>query len=138
VGGVTPARGVHTAADETRLARSGVVPAVLAVCLAPFVGQLNTFAMSPFLPSMARDLGAPVALLGQMPTLSMLAAALALVTEPVADRIGHRRSHSHEVPKVNERIFHVTYGLGGVVCLSCSGEDLTAGQEPGEDQQHAK
>jgi MFS family permease len=127
--------GVHAAADGARLARSGVVPAVVAVCLTPFVGQLNTFATNPFLPSMARDLGAPVALLGQIPELSMLApAALALVTGSVADRIGHRRSHSSEIPKVNERIFHVTYGLGGEVCLSSSGEDLTAGQEPGKDE----
>ncbi|MGE3913290.1 MAG: MFS transporter [Chloroflexota bacterium] len=62
-----------------------------AVCLAPFVTQLATFALSPFLPFIAADLGASVSLLGQIPALSLLLAAiLGLVVGPLADRFGHR------------------------------------------------
>lgn len=62
-----------------------------AVCLGPFVTQLATFALSPFPPFVAADLGTSVAALGQIPALTMLvAAALGLVVGPLADRIGHR------------------------------------------------
>jgi DHA1 family inner membrane transport protein len=62
-----------------------------AVCLAPFVTQLATFALSPFLPFVAADLGSTVAVLGQIPALALLtAAALGLVVGPLADRFGHR------------------------------------------------
>ena len=62
-----------------------------AVCLAPFVTQLATFALSPFLPFVAADLGTTVAVLGQIPALALLTAAvLGLVVGPLADRFGHR------------------------------------------------
>jgi len=61
------------------------------VCLAPFVTQLATFALSPFLPFVAADLGTTVAVLGQIPALALLtAAALGLVVGPLADRFGRR------------------------------------------------
>ena len=64
---------------------------LMAVCLAPFVTQLATFALSPFLPFIAADLGSTVAVLGQIPALALLvAAALGLLVGPVADRFGHR------------------------------------------------
>jgi predicted MFS family arabinose efflux permease len=62
-----------------------------AVCLAPFVTQLATFALSPFLPFIAADLGSTVAVLGQIPALALfVAATLGLLVGPVADRFGHR------------------------------------------------
>jgi DHA1 family inner membrane transport protein len=62
-----------------------------AVCLAPFVTQLATFALSPFLPFVAADLGSTVAVLGQIPALALFTAAtLGLVVGPLADRFGHR------------------------------------------------
>ena len=62
-----------------------------AVCLAPFVTQLATFALSPFLPFIAADLGSTVAVLGQIPALALFTAAtLGLVVGPLADRFGHR------------------------------------------------
>ena len=64
-----------------------------AVCVAPFVTQLATFALSPFLPFIAADLGTTVAVLGQIPALALLTAAvLGLVVGPLADRFGHRRT----------------------------------------------
>jgi predicted MFS family arabinose efflux permease len=62
-----------------------------AVCVAPFVTQLATFALSPFLPFVAADLGSTVAVLGQIPALALFTAAvLGLVVGPLADRVGHR------------------------------------------------
>lgn len=68
-------------------------PGVLAaICLAPLVGFLLATAPSPFFPVIAADLGISVALLGQIPAVSMLvAAALGLVVGPLADHSGHRR-----------------------------------------------
>jgi predicted MFS family arabinose efflux permease len=64
---------------------------LVAVCLAPFVTQLATFALSPFLPFVAADLGSTVAVLGQIPALALFVAAiLGLVLGPLADRLGHR------------------------------------------------
>jgi DHA1 family inner membrane transport protein len=62
-----------------------------AVCLAPFVTQLATFALSPFLPFIAEDLGSTVSVLGQIPALALFTAAtLGLLVGPLADRLGHR------------------------------------------------
>jgi predicted MFS family arabinose efflux permease len=64
-----------------------------AVCVAPFVTQLTTFALSPFLPFVAADLGTTVAVLGQIPALAFFTAAvLGLIVGPLADRLGHRRT----------------------------------------------
>lgn len=61
--------------------------------MAPFVTQLATFALSPFLPFVAADLGTTVAVLGQIPALTFFAAAvLGLVVGPLADQFGHRRT----------------------------------------------
>jgi len=57
------------------------------------VTQLATFALSPFLPFIADDLGTTVAVLGQIPALAFLAAAVfGLVVGPLADQLGHRRT----------------------------------------------
>jgi predicted MFS family arabinose efflux permease len=84
--------------DERDLARErrrerGAGPTLFAVCVAPFVTQLATFALSPFLPFVAADLGTTVAVLGQIPALAFFAAAiLGLVVGPLADQLGHRRT----------------------------------------------
>ena len=96
--GQTAPRAAHSSnpvcpahAHPERRADSPGVGMLAAVCLAPFVTQLATFALSPFLPFVAADLGASVAVLGQIPALSLLlAAALGLVVGPLADRFGHR------------------------------------------------
>jgi predicted MFS family arabinose efflux permease len=75
----------------SRGSRAGLT--LVAVCVAPFVTQLATFALSPFLPFVAADLGTTVAVLGQIPALAFFAAAvLGLVVGPLADRLGHRRT----------------------------------------------
>lgn len=68
-------------------------PLLLAtICLAPLVGFLIGVALTPFLPAIAQDLGTSVAVLGQIPAVSMLAAAaLGLVVGPLADHHGRRR-----------------------------------------------
>ena len=66
---------------------------LVAVCVAPYVTQLATFALSPFLPFVAADLGTTVAVLGQIPALAFFAAGvLGLVVGPLADHFGHRRT----------------------------------------------
>jgi predicted MFS family arabinose efflux permease len=64
---------------------------MLALCIAPAVQQLSYFALSPFLPTIAAELGTSVALLGQIPALmTLLAAPVALAIGPLADRFGYR------------------------------------------------
>jgi DHA1 family inner membrane transport protein len=64
-----------------------------ALGVAALLTPLSTFALSPFLPAIATDLGTRVGLLGQIPAASMLlAAVLGLVVGPVADHFGHRRA----------------------------------------------
>ena len=66
---------------------------VSSLTLATFLSSLVAFAFGPFLPAMARDLGATVALLGQIPALVALAAALlGLLVGPLADLVGYRLS----------------------------------------------
>ena len=61
--------------------------------LVTFVAMLNAMALGPFFPVISEDLNVSVALLGQVPALSMLLAAmLGLVVGPLADHIGHRRA----------------------------------------------
>jgi predicted MFS family arabinose efflux permease len=67
--------------------------AAAALTLATFLSGLSSFALGPFLPVIAADLGAGVAMLGQVPASASLAAAtLGLVAGPLADRIGERRA----------------------------------------------
>jgi predicted MFS family arabinose efflux permease len=61
--------------------------------LVTFVAMLNAMALGPLFPVISEDLSVSVALLGQVPALSMLLAAiLGLVVGPMADHIGHRRA----------------------------------------------
>lgn len=65
---------------------------LLVLCLAMFMAVVNFQALSPFLPTVARDLRTNVSLLGQVTTtLMILSALLGLVIGPIADRFGHRR-----------------------------------------------
>ena len=60
---------------------------------AVFVNFLGSLALGPFLPIVAEDLGVSVALLGQVPAMMMLlAAVLGLVIGPLAERFGYRRT----------------------------------------------
>lgn len=66
---------------------------IVALMGATFVNFLGTLALGPFLPQVADDLDTPVALVGQVPALVMLLAALlGLVTGPFADRFGFGRT----------------------------------------------
>ncbi len=66
---------------------------VLLLTLAVFVNFLAPLALGAFLPVVAAELGVSVALLGQVPALMMLLAALlGLAVGPLADRFGHRRT----------------------------------------------
>lgn len=78
--------------DPAARPRAGGPVLLAVICLAPLVGLLLATALSPFLPTIAADLGVTVALLGQIPAASMLvAAALSLVVGPLADHFGYRR-----------------------------------------------
>ena len=66
---------------------------VAALMVATFVNFLGALALGPFLPQVAQDLGTTVALVGQVPALvTMLAALLGLVIGPLADHYGYGRS----------------------------------------------
>lgn len=74
---------------------------LVAIGVGPFMSLLNTFALSPFLPFIARDLDTTTPLLGQIPALTMLlAAGLGFVVGGVADRIGYRRALTAGVASV--------------------------------------
>src|SRR5262245_17861884 len=63
------------------------------LALGCFVNMVSTLALAPFLPSIAAELGVSVALVGQIPSLTMLLAAmLGLVAGPLGDHFGYRRS----------------------------------------------
>jgi DHA1 family inner membrane transport protein len=65
---------------------------VRAPTAAVFTSSTFWLALSPFLPSLARDLDTSLALLGQVPALlTLLAALLGPVVGPIADRTGYRR-----------------------------------------------
>jgi predicted MFS family arabinose efflux permease len=66
---------------------------VAALMVATFVNFLGSLALAPFLPQVAHDLGATVALVGQVPALvTLLAALIGLVVGPLADHYGYGRS----------------------------------------------
>jgi MFS transporter, DHA1 family, inner membrane transport protein len=61
--------------------------------LTTFAVMVNAMALGPFLPFIADEFGTSVALLGQVPAMSMLlAAVLGLVAGPIADHVGHRHA----------------------------------------------
>ena len=61
--------------------------------LATFVTMLHAMALGPILPEIARDLDTSVALLGQIPALTMLLAAIVgLLAGPLTDRFGLHRA----------------------------------------------
>src|SRR6478736_8628335 len=66
---------------------------VLSLALAAFVNMTGSLALGPFLAPVAGELGTSVALLGQIPSLTMLlAAGLGLIVGPLADHYGYRRT----------------------------------------------
>jgi len=66
---------------------------VSALMLATFVNFLGLLALGPFLPQIADSLGTTVALVGQIPALvTLLAALLGLVIGPLADHYGYDRT----------------------------------------------
>lgn len=72
--------------------RAGEYSLLGAICLAPLVGFLLATALSPFFAVIAPDLDTSVALLGQIPAVSMLVAAgLGLIIGPLAVHYGLRR-----------------------------------------------
>lgn len=78
------------ALDRDAMSVRWVVPVLT---LATFVTMLHAMALGPILPDIARDLDTSVALLGQIPALMMLlAAVVGLLAGPLADRFGHHRA----------------------------------------------
>ena len=66
---------------------------VAALMVATFVNFLGALALGPFLPQVAADLNTTVALVGQVPALvTLLAALLGLVIGPLADHYGFGRT----------------------------------------------
>jgi predicted MFS family arabinose efflux permease len=66
---------------------------VVALMVATFVNFLGALALGAFLPQVAADLHTTVALVGQVPALvTMLAALLGLVIGPLADHFGYSRT----------------------------------------------
>jgi len=66
---------------------------VAALMVATFVNFLGALALGPFLPQVAADLDTTVALVGQVPALvTLLAALLGLVIGPLADHYGYSRT----------------------------------------------
>jgi len=66
---------------------------VFALTLATFVNFLGALALGPFLPQVAAELQTPVSLVGQVPALvTLLAALLGLVVGPLADHYGYGRT----------------------------------------------
>ena len=66
---------------------------IVSLMAATFVNFLGALALGPFLPQVADDLNTSVALVGQVPALTMLLAALlGLVIGPLADRYGFGRT----------------------------------------------
>jgi predicted MFS family arabinose efflux permease len=75
------------------LSGTGRVWLLVATCASTFLSLLINLALGPFLPEIARDLDAPIALLGQVPALIAAGAAvLGLVVGPLADHYGLRRA----------------------------------------------
>jgi MFS transporter, DHA1 family, inner membrane transport protein len=80
----------ETASPEPQILSRWLVAALMT---ATFVNFLGSLALGPFLPQVAHDLGTTVALVGQVPALvTMLAALLGLVVGPLADHYGSGRS----------------------------------------------
>lgn len=77
---------VHSGKTSSAL----VVPVLT---LATFVTMLHAMALGPILPEIAQDLDTSVALLGQIPALTMLLAAIVgLLAGPLTDRFGLHRA----------------------------------------------
>lgn len=77
----------HPAATDPRADRR----VLCALCIASFLGPLAYFALPPFFPAIARDLGTTVPILGQALTgMVFVGAAAGLVVGPLADRHGDR------------------------------------------------
>ena len=63
------------------------------IVLAGFIAQLSVAGLGPFLPVWADAFGVSVALVGQVPAIiTLLAAVLGLAIGPLADWLGHRRA----------------------------------------------
>src|SRR3954471_20368101 len=66
---------------------------VFALVAATFVNFLGALALGPFLPQVAADLNTTVSLVGQVPALvTLIAAVLGLIIGPLADHYGYART----------------------------------------------
>src|SRR3954462_5421201 len=80
----------HTALSAPPTLSRWLVPALMA---ATFVNFLGALALGPFLPQVAADLDTSISLVGQVPALvTLLAALLGLVIGPLADHYGYSRT----------------------------------------------
>src|SRR3712207_4834532 len=75
-------------AEDEQVASGALVPTL---ALGAFVTMLGELALGPFLPLVADEVGASVAVVGQVQSAALLlAGALGLVIGPLADRYGYR------------------------------------------------
>ena len=90
-----PMVATQTAAPAAKIGLRTEIGVLAPACMTVFMGLLWATGLGPFLPAIAADLNTSVALVGQVMTAALVMVAVSgLISGPLADHIGHRRSIS--------------------------------------------